>query len=127
MSRVRKKVVRSDNEMLQLVLDKLRARGLTSADLARYENVEEFTRAQLVKRFEEYLSKPENYFRKNKAGKNVALLRPELFRNFANRYAEQVAEALGIRLLSSRVRSVSKRERLLAELMQGDLAEPLVF
>jgi hypothetical protein len=117
-----------EKTMEQLVIEKLRSRGLTSQHLAQYERTEEFTREQLVRRFDEFVSRPENLQRQTKAGKTVPLLMHEVFRNFANHYAEAVAKELGIKLLSARMRSVSRKERLLNELVKGvDTSEPLMF
>jgi hypothetical protein len=84
------------------------------------------TKRDIALKFEAYLKDEAHLYRTHQNGKKLALANREVFKQFANQYATQIIEQLGLTILPpAYARTLSKVERLLQAVKQADLDEEI--
>ena len=113
-------------DFFTLFVDRLKRKGITLEHLLRFEQQSTLTKREIAHKFETYLSDESHLYRTDQTGKKLALANREIFKQFANQYATQIIEQLGLTIpLPAQARTLSKVERLLQTVKQADLDEAI--
>ncbi|MBD1846694.1 hypothetical protein H6F89_25435 [Cyanobacteria bacterium FACHB-63] len=116
----------STTDFFALFADRLRRKGISLQHVLQFEQQSTLTKRDIALKFEAYLNDESHLYRTQQNGKKLALANREVFKQFANQYATQIIQQLGLTIpLPAYARTLSKVERLLQSLKQTDLDQEI--